>query len=80
MNLKTKLLKPSNATMVLLDHRGEPQMYLEGGELVVSRKETETLVELAKKAKTEDDFIKLGKMMYEVRSKQKKRKPQFVKN
>lgn len=80
MNLKKRLLKPSNATMVLLDHRGEPQMYLEGGELVISRVETKDLINLAKKVKTEEDLIKLGKMMYEIRSKQKKRKPQFVKN
>lgn len=66
--------------MVLLDHRGEPQMYLEGGELVISRVETKDLINLAKKVKTEEDLIKLGKMMYEIRSKQKKRKPQFVKN
>ncbi|MCS7316956.1 MAG: hypothetical protein NZZ41_01350 [Candidatus Dojkabacteria bacterium] len=80
MNSKKKLLRPYNATMVLLDHRGEPQMYLEGGELVISRVETEKVIELAKKAKTDEDFIKLGKLMYEIRSKQKKRKPQFVKN
>lgn len=73
MNSSKKLLKPYNATMVLLDHLGEPQMYLEGGEIVISRKETEELVKKSKTAKTEDDFIELGKMMLEVRLKQIKR-------
>jgi hypothetical protein len=66
--------------MVLLDHNGNPQMYLRGGELVISRVETKKLIEMAKSASSEDDFINLGKYMHQVRMKQRARKKEYVKN
>ena len=80
MNSKQNLLKPPGANMVLLDHDGNPQMYLKGGELVISRVETKKLIDLVQSAKTEDDYIKIGKYMHEVRMKQRARKPEYVKN
>jgi uncharacterized membrane protein (UPF0127 family) len=63
---------------VLLDHKGEVQMDLEMGELIISRKETKELTELAAKADTERELVELGRMMYDIRIKQKNRKPEFV--
>lgn len=80
MKSEKNLLKPPGANMVLLDHNGNPQMYLRGGELVISRVETKKLIDLAKSIKNEEDYIKLGKYMYEVRMKQRARKPEYVKN
>jgi hypothetical protein len=80
MKSKKNLLKPPGANMVLLDHNGNPQMYLRGGELVISRVETKKLIEMAKSASSEDDFINLGKYMHQVRMKQRARKKEYVKN
>lgn len=63
---------------VLLDHKGEVQMDLEMGELIISRKETKDLTELAAKAENERDLVELGKMMYNIRMKQKNRKPEYI--
>ena len=65
----------NSPSMVLLDHAGKPQMYMQGGELVVSIKETEKLVDLASNSKSNDteDMYQLGKMMYEIRMKQRNR-------
>jgi len=60
-------------SMILLDHEGNPQMELYTKELVVSRKETEQLIKLAKKTNTEKELYELGRLMYEIRMKQRQR-------
>lgn len=62
-----------NANMVLLDHTGNPQMYMEGGELIISRKETKKIIDLAQSAETEEGLYELGKYVYSVRMKQRER-------
>jgi hypothetical protein len=74
-----KLLRPSGSNLVLLDEKGNPQMYLQGGELIISRKETEELINLSKKVKSDDDYIQLGKMIHKIREKQKRNKDQYTK-
>lgn len=53
-------------------------MELEGGELVISRKETKQLIDLVKKAKSEKDILEVGNFLLNVRLKQRKRKPEYV--
>ena len=68
---------PNNShSMVLLDHTGKPQMYMKGGELIISRKETKKIIDIASNMQTnssEDAFYELGKYMYNVRMAQRKR-------
>ena len=64
--------------MLLLNEKGTPQMELEGGELVISRIETKKLIKLAQQAVTKEDFKELGKLMVDIRNKQKKRQKQYV--
>jgi hypothetical protein len=61
--------------MVLLDHDGKPQMYLQGGELVISIKETQKLVDLASSSSRDNTeaMYELGKTMHDIRMKQRKR-------
>jgi hypothetical protein len=70
--------------MLLLDHKGKPQMGLEGGELIISRGETKKLIDAVVKTKEngmeEKDLIAVGKMMHEIRMKQRNRKPEFTKD
>lgn len=58
---------------VLLDHKGRVQTKIELNELIISREETKKLTELASKAETEKDLFELGKLMYNIRMKQKAR-------
>ena len=65
------------ATMV----DGGVQMELEGGERIVSRRETKILVKKAKKAynsELDSDYKSLGKYMFKVLNKQDKREPEYV--
>ena len=62
--------------MVLLDHKGNPQMEMEGGELIFSRISTKKIVDLASDIKSESDeesLLKLGKYVMEERLKQRQR-------
>lgn len=65
-------------SMLLLDHEGNPQMKLQSHELIISRKETEQLIDMATKANTDEELYELGKLMYKIRKKQKSRKPEYV--
>ena len=56
--------KLKKASMYVLDSEGNPQMELEGGERIFSRKNTKTLIKFAKKAdvtKNDNDYRALGK-------------------
>lgn len=57
---------------------GEVQSQLEGKERIYSRADTKEIITLARKAKTEDDLAKLGKLVYNATRKQDSRKPDFV--
>lgn len=75
MGNKKDYFSDENPTMLVLDHKGNPQMGFTSGTLVISRKETKELIDLASETDddNEKDLLKLGKMMYDIRTKQKKR-------
>ena len=70
--------------MKVLAPDGSTQMYLQGGERIVSRKETRTLIRKAKKAyenknKDYDRYCKsLGKYIFKVLKGQNERPPEYV--
>lgn len=60
---------------------GSVQMELDGGERIFSRKNTRTLIRMAKRAKRtklDKDYKALGKKMFEYLKQQDTRKPEFV--
>lgn len=60
---------------------GSTQMELEGGERIFSRKNTRTLIRMAKKAKStksESDYKRLGKKMFSYIKQQDEREPEYV--
>lgn len=59
--------------MVLLDHKGLPQMHMEGGERIFSRVSTKQIIELASKANDEESLYKLGEAVYKEIKAQNKR-------
>lgn len=67
--------------MKVLDPQGNSQMNLEGGERIVSRRETLVLIKKALKAyssKEDKDYKSLGKYMFKVLKGQNERKPEYV--
>lgn len=70
--------------MKVLAPDGSTQMYLQGGERIVSRKETRTLIKKAKKAYANKggDYNRycksLGKYMFKILKGQDNRKPEYV--
>ena len=70
--------------MKVLAPDGSTQMYLQGGERIVSRKETRTLIKKAKKAYDNkggdyDRYCKsLGKYMFKILKGQDNREPEYV--
>ena len=67
--------------MKVLDPNGECQMPLEGGERIVSRKETIVLIRKALKAystQEDKDYKALGKYMFKVLKGQDSREPEYV--
>lgn len=67
--------------MKVLDPQGKTQMQLEGGERIVSRRETVVLIRKALKAyqsKEDKDYKALGKYMFKVLKGQDERKPEYV--
>lgn len=66
-------------TMIqMTGNAGEAQAHMEGKERIYSREDTKKIITLARKAKTEKDFVELGKFVYDATRKQDSRKPQFV--
>ena len=68
-------------TMKVIAPDGSTQMELQGGERIFSRKNTRTLIRMAKKAKStksEVDYKRLGKKMFEYIKAQDNRKPEYV--
>ena len=67
--------------MKVLDPQGKTQMNLEGGERIVSRRETLVLIKKALKAyssKEDKDYKALGKYIFKVLKGQNERKPEYV--
>ena len=67
--------------MKVLDPEGNCQMQLEGGERIVSRKETLVLIRKALKAnnsKEDKDYKSLGKYIFKVLKGQDSREPEYV--
>lgn len=68
-------------TMKVIGPDGEVQMELEGGERIFSRKNTRTLIRMAKKAdstKSDTDYKKLGRKMFSYIKQQDNREPEYV--
>lgn len=71
----------STIKMQVLAPDGSTQMELEGGERIVSRRETKVLISKAKKAyksKSDKDYKSLGKYMFKVLKGQDTREPEYV--
>ena len=69
------------ARMMVLGPNGEVQMKLEGGERIFSRKNTKTLINIAKRAynsQEDKDFKALGKKVFKFLDEQDNRKPEYV--
>lgn len=67
--------------MYIIGSDGKPQMELEGEERIFSRKNTKTLIKMAKRAftsKTDRDYKKLGKKLFEYIEIQSNNKPEYV--
>lgn len=67
--------------MKVLSPDGSVQMHLEGGERIVSRKETKVLIKKALKAnnsKEDKDYKALGKYIFKVLKGQDNREPEYV--
>ena len=67
--------------MKVLNQDGTTQMNLEGGERIVSRRETTVLIKKALKAaasKEDKDYKSLGKYMFKVLKGQDTREPEYV--
>lgn len=70
-----------NNKMMVLGPKGEVQMELEGGERIVSRKETITLLKKANKANilnNDSSYKSLGKYIFKVLNGQDNREPEYV--
>lgn len=67
--------------MYILGSDGKPQMDLVGGERIFSRKNSRTLIKLAKKAnksKADSDYAKLGKKIFKYINEQDNRDPEYT--
>ena len=68
-------------TMKVIAPDGSTQMELEGGERIFSRKNTRTLIKMAKRAdasKSDTDYKRLGNTMFKYIKQQNSRKPDYV--
>ena len=68
-------------TMKVIGPNGEVQMELEGGERIFSRKNTKTLIRMAKRAdetKSDTDYKRLGNKMFSYIKQQDEREPDYV--
>ena len=68
-------------TMKVIGSNGDTQMELQGGERIFSRKNTRTLIRMAKRAsvsKSDKDYKALGKKMFSYIKQQDEREPEYV--
>ena len=69
--------------MKVLAPDGSTQMELQGGERIVSRRETKVLIRKAKKARdtqSDSDYKALGRYIFKIFKKQDEREPEYVKS
>lgn len=69
--------------MKVLDSNGEVQMELWGGERIISRRETKTLIKKAKRAdqsNSDIDYKSLGRYIFKVIKGQDERPPEYIQN
>jgi hypothetical protein len=69
--------------MKVLAPDGSTQMELEGGERIVSRRETKVIISKAYRAReshNDKDYKALGKYIFKVFKKQDSREPEYVDN
>lgn len=67
--------------MQVIGPNGETQMELEGGERIFSRKNTKTLIKMAKRAQlsqSDTDYKKLGNKIFKYIKQQDEREPEYV--
>jgi len=67
--------------MLVIGPHGKPQVELKGGERIFSRKNTKTLVRLAKKgyrSKQENDYKTLGRKKFQYIKIQDTNEPEYV--
>jgi len=80
MTQSTKVVG-NETKMHVLNENGETQMELEGGERIMSRLHTKTLIKFAKKAASsnrDNDFKALGKRVFKFLKDQDGREPEYV--
>lgn len=73
--------KEEKILMKVIAPDGSTQMELEGGERIFSRKNTRTLIKMAKRAdetKSDTDYKRLGNKMFKYIKQQNSRKPDYV--
>ncbi len=73
----------TQGVMKVLAPDGSVQMWLQGGERIVSRRETKILIKKAKRAdksKDDKDYKALGKYIFKVLKGQDERPPEYVEN
>lgn len=73
--------KEKKILMKVIAPDGSTQMELEGGERIFSRKNTRTLIKMAKRAdetKSDTDYKRLGNKMFKYIKQQNNRKPDYV--
>ena len=73
--------KEEKILMKVIAPDGSTQMELEGGERIFSRKNTRTLIKMAKRAdetKSDTDYKRLGNKMFKYIKQQNNRKPDYV--
>lgn len=71
----------NNVEMSVIGPDGQSQMELEGGERIFSRKNTRTLVKMAKRAyesKSDKDYKALGRKVFKYLDTQDSNKPEYV--
>lgn len=74
-------LEDDDDSMKVLNEEGKVQMKLEGGERIFSRKNTKTLIKMAKRAdnsKSDKDYKALGTKMFKYIDQQDTRDPEYV--
>ena len=74
-------LQIKNQKMYVLDEHGRVQMTLDGGERIISRKQTVTTLKKAHRAyssQEDRDYVSLGNYVFKVIAQQEKNEPEFV--
>jgi uncharacterized membrane protein (UPF0127 family) len=70
----------AEGAMQVLDENGKVQTNIEGDERIFSRKHTERLIDLASKAKSDNDYKKLGMAMMQMINKQDTQEQEYTKS